>query len=613
MTSTSIRRASTRMTQPQHLPMQANENVMPSSSSNASFGGCATTFASIGRTRSPSKMPTLSDIAARLNRDKDSSKSNGGSPMKQPRLELTGRITSSPKPALLGDQTNVFSSASPSKASVADDEMQMLSHTSPSKVPSSGASSPTKRMLAKGLPSLEEIQDRMSRKGLASGSRPSSPSKPLFSDDQVKSKESEKPSAPTLAPQPSSVEQEKPALQAAKPALTISTKSSGIAATVKLTHPLPPSPAARPATHPLQHEWTLFFDTRSAAAPSTPTLAPSASPLVQPSTPSQSASSWEANLRCIGAYPTVEAFLSCFAKLRRPSQLERHSSYHCFKDGIKPMWEDARNANGGKWTLTFRQRHPALVDRSWLWLVLGLIGEEMDEGDEVCGAVCSVKPRGDRISLWVRDRSDVGRVNRIGKKLASLLEVENEAGVTLEFSAHSDRSEQKLEGLYSLQNPTQMVRTPTMGSVGDKPMLSPGVGMRSGTSPTSPQTKTFARSSISPNPSSAAEPFARLNGQQQSSSGGIFGSRSPVPPSPSSMGPPTPVASGTLGQSLGLALGNTSPRSFNEAKLSRSPFSQQGGGGAFSWRNSAASRNSSPQRMDAKDGGRSRSSSPFKA
>ncbi|GAC97662.1 eukaryotic translation initiation factor [Pseudozyma hubeiensis SY62] len=521
--------------------------MMPSSSSAGSFGSPATTCGSIGRVRSPSKMPTLSDIAARLNRDRESSTLNGSSPMKQPRLELTGRITSSPKPAQLGERSNAINFESPSKTNVADDERRMLSHTSPSRVPSSGASSPIKRMLAKGLPSLEEIQDRMSRKGLTSGSRPSSPTKPLSFEDQVKSTEGVKPSTPTLAPQPSSVEQETPVMQAAKPALTISTKSPSSGATVKLNHPLPPSPAARPATHPLQHEWTLFFDTRSAAAPSTPTLAPPASPLVQPSTPTQSASSWEANLRCIGAYTTVEAFLSCFAKLRRPSQLERHSSYHCFKDGIKPMWEDARNANGGKWTLTFRQRHPALVDRSWLWLVLGLIGEEMDEGDEVCGAVCSVKPRGDRISLWVRDRSDVDKVNRIGKKLASLLEVENEPGVTLEFSAHSDRSEQKLEGLYSLQNPTQMVRTPTMGSVGDKPMLSPGVGTRSGTSPTSPQTRTFGRQSISPNPSSAAEPFARLNGQQQSSScGGMFSSRSPAPPSPSTMAPPTSVAGGTL-------------------------------------------------------------------
>ncbi len=103
---------------------------------------------------------------------------------------------------------------------------------------------------------------------------------------------------------------------------------------------------------------------------------------------------------------------------------------------------------------------------TWLWLVLGLIGEEMDDKDETCGAVCSVKPRGDRIALWVRDKSDLESVNRIGKKLMALLELEAEPGILLEFTSHEAKpDEEKQEGLYSVSNPSQpMVRTPTVGT-----------------------------------------------------------------------------------------------------------------------------------------------------
>ena len=49
------------------------------------------------------------------------------------------------------------------------------------------------------------------------------------------------------------------------------------------------------------------------------------------------------------------------------------------------MWEDPANANGGKWVLTMKS-NPVLLDRCWSWLAMALVGEELDEKDEVCGA-----------------------------------------------------------------------------------------------------------------------------------------------------------------------------------------------------------------------------------
>lgn len=636
MTSTSIRTSSMRIAQPQQPPSQHDENAMPSSFCSSQVAATASTFGSMGRTRSPSKLPTLSDIAARLNRDKESINPNSGSPIKPHRLELTGRIANSPKMPQLYDRKAAVLSTSPSKmSSPADTQHKHEKATvcsSPPKVPSSGTSSPNKRMLAKGLPSLEEIRDRMSKKGLAAGSdqtspelasTPSSPSKVPAAEDRSVQSESKPSPVQALVAHPFKVESNPTTSDASKSASRVAARSLSIAPTVKLTHPLPPSPAAKPACHPLQHEWTLFFDCRTAGAPSTPTFAPNCRPLSLPHTPTQAASTWEANLRTIGTYPSVETFLSCFAQLRRPSQLERHSTYHCFKDGIKPMWEDTRNAQGGKWTLTFRHRHPALVDRSWLWLVLGLIGEDMDEADETCGAVCSARPRGDRISLWVRDRSDVEKVNRIGRKMISLLGVENEPGISLEFSAHSERSDElKCERLYSLHNPMQMARTPTMSTFGDSAKLASSAV----DSPPSPRAKTRTSTSPTPNNSSSSEPYARLTGQtpQNTVGGGMFRSRSPAMPSCSTAGLPTPPptgAIGALGHSLGLGLGlglggnNTPAANTNDAKAGMSPLSQQSSEtSAFSWRTNTANRTLSPQRKKGTtDGMRSRSTSPFKA
>ena len=98
---------------------------------------------------------------------------------------------------------------------------------------------------------------------------------------------------------------------------------------------------------------------------------------------------YEAGLTVIGEFETVETFCRYFNWLKPPSKLERNSNYHLFKSGIKPMWEDEANANGGKWVLTMKQ-NPQLLDRCWMWLAMALIGEDLDDGDEICGAVVSL-------------------------------------------------------------------------------------------------------------------------------------------------------------------------------------------------------------------------------
>ncbi|KAJ7638318.1 translation initiation factor eIF 4e-like domain-containing protein [Roridomyces roridus] len=191
--------------------------------------------------------------------------------------------------------------------------------------------------------------------------------------------------------------------------------------------------------HPLEYPWTIYHDTKTkphtAAAPQAASPAPtptSAEGFVPEST------DYEAGLTVVGEFSTVEEFCRYFNWLKPPSQLERNSNYHLFKSGIKPMWEDEANANGGKWVLTMKN-NPALLDRCWNWLAMALVGEELEEGhDIICGAVVSLRSKVDRIQVWTRSKDDVERLNAIGKKLVKLLDVSEADGIGLEFQYNTD-------------------------------------------------------------------------------------------------------------------------------------------------------------------------------
>lgn len=210
--------------------------------------------------------------------------------------------------------------------------------------------------------------------------------------------------------------------------------------------PKTPGVPIKPPEHPLQYPWyvlfvsctyerllipdnrTIYHDSKS-KYPYPPASANVLDPIL--SHPPES-NEYEAGLTVIGEFDTVESFCRYFNWLKPPSKLERNSNYHLFKSGIKPMWEDEANANGGKWVLTMRN-NPTLLDRCWSWLTMALVGEELEDGDEICGAVVSLRSKVDRIQVWTRSKDDVEKLNAIGKKLVALLDVSQDDGIGLEF------------------------------------------------------------------------------------------------------------------------------------------------------------------------------------
>lgn len=99
-------------------------------------------------------------------------------------------------------------------------------------------------------------------------------------------------------------------------------------------------------------------------------------------------------------FSTVEAFWAVYTHLKRPSTLPSVSDYHIFRKGIRPVWEDEENKRGGKWIMRLKK---GVSDRYWEDLLFAVIGDQFAEaGEEVCGAVLSVRSGEDVLSVWTR-------------------------------------------------------------------------------------------------------------------------------------------------------------------------------------------------------------------
>ncbi|KAL1200672.1 Eukaryotic translation initiation factor 4E-1 [Cardamine amara subsp. amara] len=142
------------------------------------------------------------------------------------------------------------------------------------------------------------------------------------------------------------------------------------------------SKSAIPQSHPLEHSWTFWFDNPSVKSKQT---------------------IWGTSLRSVFTFSTVEEFWSLYNNMRHPS----------------------------KWTMTFPKEKS---DKSWLYTLLALIGEQFDHGDEICGAVVNIRGKQERISIWTKNFSNEAAQVSIGKQWKEFLDYNSSIG----FIIHED-------------------------------------------------------------------------------------------------------------------------------------------------------------------------------
>ncbi|ORY89835.1 translation initiation factor eIF 4e-like domain-containing protein [Leucosporidium creatinivorum] len=221
--------------------------------------------------------------------------------------------------------------------------------------------------------------------------------------------------------------------------------------------------------YPLEHRWTFYQQSpREVVANKKPAFQ------------SHDRPAYESSLTELGEATSVESFARLFNPLKTPSKQEIGTSLYIFKDGIIPAWEHEANANGGKWSLLVKG-DAALLDRSWLWLVLALVGEKLVEEAEICGAgapappfpssfatqltcsfvtVLSIRPRDNRIQLWCRDKSRISQLNTLGRHVLNILELFfSTKGLHFEFFPHNAGSSSPSPVCFSINNPARPAKT----------------------------------------------------------------------------------------------------------------------------------------------------------
>ncbi len=174
----------------------------------------------------------------------------------------------------------------------------------------------------------------------------------------------------------------------------------------------PAAPPAAPA-HPLHTTWSIWEHRRNKSG-----VAENAD------------ASYLAGIQPLCNFTTVEEFWQAFNYLPLPSKFffdgrVRHDfvdrsveGFSVFREGVRPMWEDERNTEGGEWY--FRGFLPlGDLDMFWEDTVLGLIGETLDpssDGGELCGCRIIDKSRVNsgranirpayRLELWFKTSTD---------------------------------------------------------------------------------------------------------------------------------------------------------------------------------------------------------------
>jgi len=169
-----------------------------------------------------------------------------------------------------------------------------------------------------------------------------------------------------------------------------------------------------PGEHRLQFAYSLWFSRRTPGNKAT-------------------SMSYDQNLKLVATFLSVEQFWSYYSYLIRPSDLSGHSDFHLFKDGIKPMWEDSANKDGGKWIVRLRK---GLASRCWENLILAMLGEQFMVGEEICGAVISIRFQEDIISVWNKSASHHATTSRIRDTLKRVLNLP--ANTIMEYKTHQN-------------------------------------------------------------------------------------------------------------------------------------------------------------------------------
>ncbi|XP_017139307.1 eukaryotic translation initiation factor 4E1 [Drosophila miranda] len=163
--------------------------------------------------------------------------------------------------------------------------------------------------------------------------------------------------------------------------------------------------------HPLEHIWTVWHWENDRSK------------------------SWGDMLSEVTSFDTVEDFFSVYYFIKPPSDLRVLNDYMVFKHGVRPMWEDIANKDGGRWIIILEKSAKAMSDYLWHDLLLCCIGECFKYSDEICGVVINVRNKANKLSLWTKNSRNKRAVLSLGRQLKNMLHLND---IQIHYQLHTD-------------------------------------------------------------------------------------------------------------------------------------------------------------------------------
>jgi len=172
---------------------------------------------------------------------------------------------------------------------------------------------------------------------------------------------------------------------------------------------------------PLQQSFSFWYAKRSTTPPQGQT----------------SLEDYEQSIKLVGSFDTVEGFWAIYNHMIKPVDLNFNMEYYLFRAGVKPVWEDPENKNGGKFILRLnRSKSSKVLPRYWEDLLLALIGGQFDLPlEELCGIALTVRPTKDVISIWNKASGNDLIKKTINDTVRGVLRLP--ASVLLEYRSHA--------------------------------------------------------------------------------------------------------------------------------------------------------------------------------
>jgi translation initiation factor 4E len=187
-----------------------------------------------------------------------------------------------------------------------------------------------------------------------------------------------------------------------------------------------------PNQNPLEHRYTFWLSKRKSVL---------------------KGKNYDQSMMKLGSFDTVQQFWRYYSFMKRPSKVDEACDLMLFKHGIRPLWEDPSNRDGGRWSIRVKRHN---TDRYWENAIMAMIGEQFMVGNEICGMQLSLRYPYDQLSVWHRNSTDKHVVRKIGESLRRILHLpQGGNGPQMDYRAHNDainKAESKRHGNFERRN-----------------------------------------------------------------------------------------------------------------------------------------------------------------